>query len=203
MERMVRLVLADDEAMTRESVAALLALEPDLTVVGQAVDADTAVELVERTGADVALLDVDMPGDGLNALTRIRRSRPDVRACILTRHARPGLLRRALREGAVGFVAKSTSARDLAGVVRTVAGGGRHVDSTLAADALVEPLCPLTDRELEVLAQVRRDASTAQIAAALHLARGTVRNYLSSAIEKLGVRTRYEAADAARDSGWL
>ncbi|MBE3001464.1 response regulator transcription factor [Nocardiopsis sp. HNM0947] len=200
---MVRVVLADDETVTREAVAALLDLEEDLAVIGEAPDADGAVALAEQHAPDVALLDLEMPGGGLAALARIRAAVPGTAVCVLTRHARSGLLRQALRAGAAGFVPKSTSARELAAVVRELADGGRHVDPELAADALVEPECPLTERELQVLSQVQGGVTTARIAASLHLAPGTVRNYLSSAIEKLGVRTRYEAADAARESGWL
>lgn len=199
----IRVLLADDEVMTREAIAALLDLEPDITVVAQAGGGDGAVELARRHVPDVALLDVEMPGGGIEALARIRAQTPQTRPCILTRHARAGTLRRALHAGAAGFIAKSASARELADVVRRVAGGERYVDPFLAAEALAEPESPLTARELEVLDLVRIGLTTAQISSSLHLARGTVRNYLSAAIEKLGARTRYEAAEAAREAGWL
>jgi two-component system response regulator DesR len=195
-----RVLLADDEQLTREAVAALLDLEGDLEVVAQADDADTAIEAIGRLRPDVAVLDVEMPGGG--GLAVVERWASEVTCVMLTRHARPGVLRRALEAGARGFLAKSASASTLAVVIRRVAGGARYVDADLAADALTGD-CPLTDRELDVLRLVRADASTDAIAADLHLSTGTVRNHVSAAITKLQVSSRSEAARAAHDAGWI
>ncbi|BCJ40718.1 DNA-binding response regulator [Actinoplanes ianthinogenes] len=200
---MIRLVLADDEDLIRGALAALLTLEPDLTVVGEAADSERAVEVAMRTRPDLAVLDLEMPpGDGLQAATAIR-ARLGIPVVLVTRHARPAVLRRALAAGIGGFVPKTTPAARLAEIIRAVHGGGRYVDPEIAASALSENDCPLTARELEILAVVRGGAPIAEIAAALHLAPGTVRNYLSVVMGKLGADTRHAAAHRAWVEGWI
>jgi two-component system response regulator DesR len=199
----IRLLLADDEELLRSALAALLELEPDLTVVAQAATTSEALALARRHRPDIAVLDLEMPpADGLAAAERIRGELP-TRVVLVTRHARPAVLRRALAAGVSGFVPKTTSAARLAAVLRDVAGGKRYVDPEIAAAALSEDDCPLTPRELEVLRAARGGAPVADIAARVHLAPGTVRNYLSSAITKLGVTTRHAAAHRAWEQGWI
>lgn len=200
----IRLVLADDESLTRGAVGALLGLESDLVVVGEAATGDEAVARVQEHHPDVAVLDVEMPGrDGAEVAQWIAANAPGTRCIILTRHARPGVLRRALAAGAAGFVTKSAPASVLADVIRRVHRGGRYVDPDLAMTALMAEDCPLTDRELEVLRHVDASGTAAEIAVRVHLSTGTVRNYLSSAMQKLGVGTRMQAVRQARDHGWL
>lgn len=201
---MIRLVLADDESLTRGAVGALLGLESDLVVVGEAGTGDEAVAAIEQHRPDVAVLDVEMPGrDGAEVAQWVAAHVPSTRCIILTRHARPGVLRRALAAGAAGFVTKSAPASVLAEVIRRVHRGGRYVDPDLAMTALMTEDCPLTDRELDVLRNVRTSGTAADIAERVHLSPGTVRNYLSSAMHKLGAGTRLEAVEHARDHGWL
>lgn len=200
---LIRVLLAEDEAMTREAIAALLELEPDISVVAQADNGDDAFRSALDLRPDIVMLDIEMPDGGLVLLGRLRKNCPNVRCVILTRHANPGTLRRALKEGATGFIAKSTSAQSLSTVLRRVAEGDRYVDPYLAADALAEPSCPLSERELSILAEIEQSNTTKDIAAKLHLANGTVRNYLSGILEKLDVKTRYEAAEQAREAGWI
>jgi two-component system response regulator DesR len=201
---MIRLVLADDESLTRGAVGALLGLEADLRVVGEAGTGDEAVAAVQQHRPDVAVLDVEMPGrDGAEVAQWVAAHAPGTRCIILTRHARPGVLRRALAAGATGFVTKSAPASVLADVIRRVHGGGRYVDPELAMTALMTEECPLTERELEVLRHVDATGTAADIARRVHLSPGTVRNYLSSAMHKLGAGTRLDAVERARDNGWL
>lgn len=200
----IRVVLADDEQLTRGAVAALLTLEPDLTVVAEAADGDAALAAIRTHHPDVAVLDVEMPGaDGAEVAQQVREIATNTKCVILTRHARAGVLRRALAAGAAGFVPKSAPATLLAEVIRRVHGGGRYVDPDLATDALIADECPLTERELDVLRAADGGASTTDIAAKVHLSAGTVRNYLSAAMHKLNASNRAEAIRHARDSGWI
>jgi two-component system response regulator DesR len=200
----LRLLLADDQALVRGALAALLTLEPDLEVVAEVGAGDEVVAACQAHDVDVALLDVEMPGlDGIEATARLKAARPDTRVLIVTTFGRPGFLRRALQSGADGFVVKDTPARQLADAVRRVHAGLRVVDPTLAADSLVVGESPLTARESDVLRQARTGATVAAIAKALVLSEGTVRNHLSSAIGKTGAATRAEAARIAQENGWL
>ncbi len=200
---MIRLLLADDEDLLRTALVALLALEEDLTVVAEAATSTDAVRLAREYRPDIAVLDLEMPpGDGLKAAEEIRGELP-TQIVMVTRHARPAVLRRALAAGVRGFVPKTTSAARLAEIIRDIAAGRRYVDPDIAASALTEDDCPLTDRELELLRAARTGSSVAEIAAEVHLAPGTVRNYLSSAMSKLGVATRHAAAHHAWEQGWI
>lgn len=200
---MIRLTLADDEGLIRGALVALLNLEPDLTVVGEAADSDAALALALRVTPDIAVLDLEMPpGDGLDAAAEIR-GRLAIPVILVTRHARPAVLRRALTAGIAGFVPKTTPAARLATIIRAVHAGRRYVDPDIAASALTEDECPLTDRELDILREVRSGAPITDIAAAVHLAPGTVRNYLSVAMAKVGAGTRHAAAHRAWEEGWI
>ncbi|MEV8503901.1 response regulator transcription factor [Actinoplanes sp. NPDC051475] len=200
---MIRLVLADDEDLIRGALAALLGLEPDLEVVGEASDSQAVVSVAMQERPDIAVLDLEMPpGDGLAAAIEIR-TRLAIPIVLVTRHARPAILRRALEAGVAGFVPKTTPAARLAEIIRTVHGGRRYVDAQIAASAMAENPCPLTDRELEVLRIARTGATVAAIAASIHLAPGTVRNYLSHAMTKLNAATRHAAAHHAWEEGWI
>jgi len=201
---MIRVLLAEDQAMTRGALAALLGLAGDIEVVAQVGRGDEVVPAALRSQPDVALLDIEMPGgDGLAAAVALRQSLPTCRVMILTTFGRPGYLRRAMESGVVGFLVKDAPASELATAVRRAAAGERVIDPVLAMAALSEGNNPLTEREREVLAAAGPGASIADIAAALSLSDGTVRNYLSTAIQKLGARNRVEAARVAEDKGWL
>lgn len=200
---MIRLLIADDEHLIRGALVALLNLEEDIEVVADTDTSTGAVELAVEHQPDVCLLDLEMPPtDGLDASEKILRSVP-AKTMIVTRHARPGVLRRALASKVSGFVPKSTPAEELADVIRQVAAGRRYVDPEIAASALSAEQCPLTDRELDVLRESRGTAPIAQIAQRLHLAPGTVRNYLSTAMAKLHAHSRHEAAEIAWQQGWI
>jgi two-component system, NarL family, response regulator DesR len=204
VSRPIRLLLADDQALVRGALAALLALEPDLEVVAEVGRGDEVVPVARRTRPDVALLDVEMPGlDGISATAALRASLPTCKVLMVTTFGRPGYLRRAMTAGASGFVVKDTPARQLADAVRRVAAGLRVVDPTLAAETLARGDSPLTPRETEVLRTARDGGTVADIAAALRLSEGTVRNHLSAAIGKTGARTRAEAVRLADERGWL
>jgi two-component system, NarL family, response regulator DesR len=200
----IRLLLADDQALVRGALATLLALEQDLEVVAEVGRGDEVVEAARRSRPDVALLDVEMPGlDGIAATRALRAALPSCRVLVVTTFGRPGYLRRALEAGASGFLVKDTPARQLADAVRRVHSGLRVVDPALAAESLAAGDSPLTERETEVLRAAREGGTVADLAAALHLSEGTVRNHLSSAIGKTGARTRAEAVRLAEDAGWL
>ena len=200
----IRLLLADDQALVRGALAALLDLEPDLEVVAEVGSGDEVVSAATRNAPDVALLDVEMPGlDGIEATRAVKRAVPGLRVLIVTTFGRPGYLRRALQAGADGFVVKDTPARELAEAVRRVHAGLRVVDPMLAADSLVAGESPLTSRETDVLRASRDGASVATVAGRLFLSPGTVRNHLSAAIGKTGSANRAEAVRVAEENGWL
>jgi Response regulator containing a CheY-like receiver domain and an HTH DNA-binding domain len=200
----IRLLLADDQALVRGALAALLDLEPDLTVVAQVGRGDQVVDAVLACGAQVALLDVEMPGlDGLAVAALLREKAPDCRSLIVTTFGRPGYLRRAMEAGASGFVVKDTPADRLADAVRRVASGRLVVDPALAAESLASGISPLTQRETEVLRVAARGGTVTDISRELHLSEGTVRNHLSAAIGKTGSRNRADAAATAAEQGWL
>lgn len=199
----VRVVLAEDQAMVRGAFAALLALEPDIDVVATAVDGPSALAAVREHDPDVLLTDVEMPGaTGLDVAADLQRTRSRTRVVVVTTFARSGYLRRALGSGVAGYVLKDAPVEQLADVVRRVHAGQRVVDPALAVAAWDEQ-DPLTDREREVLRLAARGHPNGDIAARLHLAEGTVRNYLSTAMTKVGARNRAEAAHLAQERGWL
>ena len=200
----IRLLLADDQALVRGALAALLDLESDLEVVAEVGRGDEVVAAALEHRPDVALLDVEMPGlDGIAATAELRMHVPSCRVMIVTTFGRPGDLRRAIDAGADGFVVKDTPARQLADAVRRVDMGLRVVDPTLATETLTEGISPLTAREHEVLRAAAAGGTAARLAAALHLSEGTVRNHLSAAIGKTGTTTRAEAVRVAEERGWL
>jgi two-component system, NarL family, response regulator DesR len=200
----IKLLLADDQALVRGAMASLLGLEPDLEVVAEVGRGDEVVAAARSARPDVALLDVEMPGlDGISATRELRAAVPACRVLVVTTFGRPGYLRRALEAGASGFVVKDTPARQLADAVRRVHSGLRVVDPALAAESLAAGSSPLTARETDVLRAARDGGTVADLAAALHLSEGTVRNHLSSAIGKTGARTRAEAVRLADEAGWL
>ena len=201
---MIRVLLAEDQAMVRGALAALLSLEEDIEVVAEAARGDEVVPAALSTQPDVALVDIEMPGgDGLHAAQALRERLPSCRVVILTTFGRSGYLRRAMESGAVGFLLKDAPARELAVALRRVMEGARVVDPQLALTALSEGDNPLTGREREVLSAALSGASLTDIAAGLYLAEGTVRNHLSVAMQKLGARNRMEAARLAEQKGWL
>jgi len=200
----IRLLLADDQALVRGALAALLDLEPDLEVVAQVGRGDEVLDAARDSAADVALLDVEMPGlDGIAAAAALHRELPSCRALVVTTFGRPGYLRRALDAGASGFVVKDTPAEQLADAVRRVHAGLRAVDPDLAVASLAVGASPLTERERHVLALAADGGTVAQIAAEAFLSEGTVRNYLSAAMRKTSARTRAEAVRIAHENGWL
>lgn len=200
---MIRVLLADDEEMIRTALASLLCLEDDIEVVAECGDGAEALVEAIRLVPDVCLLDLEMPvHDGVEVAERLRRT-ISTRCVVVTRHARPGVLRRALSVGVDGFVPKSRPAADVAEVIRRVAAGQRHIDPEIAADALVSERSPLTERELDVLRAAQRGETGAEIARSLHLSQGTVRNHVSSALGKLDVSTRQQAVTIAWERGWI
>ncbi|MEU0535844.1 response regulator transcription factor [Amycolatopsis tolypomycina] len=200
---MTTVVLADDEALLRKALAALLPLEGEITVLAEADDGETAIAATLEHQPDVLVIDLEMPRvDGLGAVEEIRRARPEQVILMLTRHARPGVLRKALKLGVQGFVSKAAEPAHITSVIKTLHAGKRWIDPDVSALAVVDD-CPLTDRELDVLRATREGFSVADIAGQLHLAEGTVRNYLSNAMQKTQTRTRHEAARYAREHDWL
>ncbi len=199
----ITILLADDEHLIRGALAALLRLEEDFDVVADVPDGTEALRAAQRYSSTVCILDLEMPPtDGVDTAQRIV-SAVDTRILMVTRHARPGVLRRALSAGVSGFLPKSTPSEKLAQVVRDIAAGKRYVDPEIAASALSGSACPLSDRELDVLRESAQQPTLADVAASLHLAPGTVRNYVSSALAKLHVSTRQEAVQRAWDEGWI
>jgi two-component system response regulator DesR len=202
--RRIRVLLAEDQAMIRQALAALLSFEDDIEVVAQVGRGDEVVSAAARHHADVALLDIEMPGmDGLTAAAELHRAQPEVKIVILTTFGRPGFLRRAMESGVSAFLVKDSPADKLAKTVRRVLAGERVIDPDLAAAALSDGVNPLTQRERDVLTASADGALISEIAAALYLSEGTVRNYLSACIQKTGARNRAEALRIAEEHGWL
>ncbi len=201
---MIRVVLADDEHLVRGAIAALLGLEEDLEIVAQVSRGDVVLDTVRGNAADIAVLDIEMPGaGGLEVAGRLRDATPGCGVLILTSFGRPGYLRRAMAAGARGFLAKDAPVDQLAGAIRKVHDGGRYIDTDLAAAAMAAGESPLTGRETDVLRAAADGSEVAAIARTLHLTEGTVRNYLSSAITKTGAGNRMTAIRTARETGWL
>ena len=204
MSMTVRVLLAEDQAMVRGALSALLSLEDDIEIVAEASRGDQVLPAALNTLPDVALLDIEMPGgDGLEAAAVLHERLPSCLVVILTTFGRSGYLKRAMESGAVGFLLKDAPASELTKAIHRVMKGERVVDPALAAAALSEGDNPLTEREREVLAASEGGATIEDIAARLYLSEGTVRNYLSTAIKKLGARNRVEAARLAERKGWL
>ncbi len=200
---MIRIVLAEDQGMILGALSALLELEGDIEVVGRAMNGSEALDMVERERPDILVTDIEMPErSGLEVAKAIQEAKLDTRVVIVTTFARAGYLRRALEAGVSGYLLKDAPATGLAEALRQVNLGGRAVDPELAAEAWGEP-DPLTDRERQVLRLAGEGQSSADIAGRLSLSEGTVRNYLSEAISKLGVSNRIEATRLARRKGWL
>jgi two-component system response regulator DesR len=200
----IRVLLADDEHLIRSALATLLGLEADVDVVAQAASGDEALAMARLHEPDVAVLDLQMPGqDGIAVAEQLRDLLPTCATMIVTSHGRPGHLKRALGAGVRGFLPKTVSADVLATVVRTVHGGGRYVDPELAAEAISAGDSPLTSREADVLELASGGAPVEEIAERAALSPGTVRNYLSSAASKLGAANRHEAVHVARRQGWI
>jgi two-component system response regulator DesR len=202
-DRMIRVLIAEDQSMVAGALAALLQIEGDIEVVGTARDGREALDLARSLHPDVVVTDIEMPEmSGLELAKQLRDEEGRARVVILTTFARPGYLRRALDAGASGYVLKAAPSRDLAEAIRRIHAGGRAIDPELAAEAWGE-IDPLSDREREVLRLAEGGQSAGDIAAKLHLSEGTVRNYLSEAISKLSARNRIDAARIARIKGWL
>jgi two-component system, NarL family, response regulator DesR len=203
-DRVIRVLVAEDQSMVRGALRALLELEPDITVVAEVGRGDEVLSAAREHRPDVALLDIEMPGrDGIEAARELAAELPAVRAVVLTTFGRPGFLRRAMEVGAAGFLVKDAPVAELATAIRAVVAGERVIDRDLAAAALAIGATPLSAREADVLREAADGATVADIARRLFLSEGTVRNYLSSAIGKTGARTRVEAARVAADKGWL
>jgi two-component system response regulator DesR len=200
----IRVMIAEDQTMVRGALAALLSLEEDVEIVAEASRGDEVIPTALDALPDVALLDIEMPGgDGLSAAAALKKKLSSCRIIILTTFGRAGYLRRAMQSGAVGFLLKDAPASELASAIRRVVAGERVVDPGLAVAALSEGDNPLTDRERDVLAASADGATIDDVATKLYLSEGTVRNYLSTAIKKLGARNRVEAAHLAEEKGWL
>jgi two-component system, NarL family, response regulator DesR len=197
---MIRVLLADDEHLIRGAIATLLGLEPDIEVVAEVARGDLVAQAVRDRRPDVLVLDIEMPGmDGLS----VAETLPGHAMVMLTSFGRPGYLRRALAAGVRGFIPKDASVDELATAIRKVHSGGRYLDAEMAASAMMAGESPLTERERGALALAAQGAPVGEIAASLHLTEGTVRNYLSSAITKLGATNRINAIRAAQEKGWL
>lgn len=200
----IRLLLVDDQALVRGAMAALLELEPDMTVLGAGGDGSDAVRLAAELRPDVCLMDIQMPGvGGIQATREVRAASPATRVLIVTTFARPGYLRSALDAGAAGFVAKDIPAEQLADAVRRVHSGLRVVDPALAEESLFDGANPLSDRERQVLRLAADGRTAGRIAEEVFLSPGTVRNLLSAAIGKTGAANRTQAVRTAQDKGWI
>ncbi|MDN3022234.1 response regulator transcription factor [Streptomyces sp. S.PB5] len=201
---LIRILLAEDVGMVRGALVALLNLEPDFDVVAEVAAGDAVVGAALAARPDVAVIDIHLPKlDGISAAAELREALPECRTVIITSLGKPGTLRRALTQKVTGFVLKDAPAGRLAEAVRQVAAGERVFDNELALAALDTGDSPLTDRETEILRRASRGAEATEIAAGLHLSVGTVRNYLTSAVTKLGARNRLDAVRIAQDAGWL
>jgi two-component system response regulator DesR len=200
----IRVLLAEDQAMLRGALAALLNLESDITVIAQATNGREALKLSQQHKPDVVITDIEMPErSGLELADDLKSTASSPRVIILTTFARPGYLRRALDAGARGYLLKDRPASELAEAVRRVHAGMRAIDPALAAEAWDAEQDPLSERERQILRRAGDGRSSGEIAAELHLSEGTVRNYLSDAMAKLGAANRVDAARIARDRGWL
>jgi two-component system response regulator DesR len=200
----VRIMIAEDQAMVRQALVALLGLEPDIEVVAQAATGDEAIAMVRKHQPDVAVLDIEMPGGtGIEVARQLHQDGFCGQVVIVTTFGRPGYLRAAMTAGASGFLLKDAPAAELAEAIRRVAKGERVVDPALAAAALAEGDSPLTSRETDVLTAAAGHDAISEIAGRLHLSPGTVRNHLSAAMQKLGARNRAEAVQIAQRKGWL
>jgi two-component system response regulator DesR len=200
----IRVLLAEDQTMLRGALAALLDLEPDITVIAQAANGHEALKLARDLAPDVIVTDIEMPQKtGLELASDLNLAESRARVIILTTFARPGYLRRALDAGARGYLLKERPASELAEAIRRVYSGLRAIDPALAAEAWTADPDPLSDRERQILQRAGDGRSSAEIAAELRLSEGTVRNYLSEAIAKLGAANRTDAARIARTRGWL
>jgi two-component system, NarL family, response regulator DesR len=200
---MIRVLLAEDQVMIREAIAALLSFEDDIEVVAQVGRGDEVIAAAREVKPDIALVDIEMPGlDGLSAAAALKEQDQGIKIVILTSFGRPGYLRRAMESGVSGFIVKDAPAGKLTDTIRRVLAGSKVIDPDLAAAALADGLNPLTPREREVLAEAEQ-GTIAEIARTLHLSEGTVRNYLSACIQKTGARNRTEAKRIAQERGWL
>jgi two-component system response regulator DesR len=200
---MIRILIADDENLLRRAIAALLDLEEGIEVVAQADNGETALALTRETSPDVVLLDLEMPGlDGIDTASRILEERPGQPIILLTRHGRPGVLKRALKAGIRGFLGKTVDPERLAQIIADVYEGKRYIDSEISTAAMIDD-CPLSERELDVLRLTLEGLSVREMSLSLHLASGTVRNYLSAAMQKTGTASRHEAARRARERSWI
>ena len=203
-DRAIRVAVADDESLIAASLATLLGLEDDVEVVATCGSGEELLEWLDRGEADVCVVDLMMGGiDGIETARRIRRRQPDAGVLVVTSHGRPAQLKRALAAGVGGFLPKTATAAEFAAAVRVVRAGRRHLDPDLAAAAITAGESPLTEREAEVLEVAGAGGSVADIARAVHLAEGTTRNYLSSAMGKVGARNRHEAHHRAVELGWI
>ncbi|QRV01991.1 response regulator transcription factor [Arcanobacterium phocisimile] len=201
---MISVLIADDQALVRGALRALLNLEDDISVVAEVGRGDELVEALRLHPADVAVVDIEMPGlDGISATVAVCEAGLDTKVLIVTTFGRPGYVQRALAAGAKGFIVKDTPADELANAIRTISSGGQVVDPALATQSLFSGANPLTKREQELLLIAEDGLTIAEIAGQVFLSEGTVRNHLSSAIGKTDATTRAQAAHIARENGWL
>ncbi|WP_027865789.1 response regulator transcription factor [Massilia alkalitolerans] len=201
---MIRILLAEDQALVLGAMAALLRLEPDFEVVGAATNGREALGMCERLQPDIVLTDIEMPlMTGLELAAEVKERRLPPKLIVVTTFGRSGYLRRALEAGVRGYLLKDASVDSLAAAIRAVHGGGRAIAPELAMESWSGGADPLTERERQVLRLAGEGRSSSDIARQVHLSEGTVRNYLSEAISKLGAANRVDAYRMARDAGWL